>query len=125
MAKSRPSTMNGMTSSSPISSTAQTSTQVTTASPFRALRAECFDEETIDRRIVRSGAKRKFALDEIRRIPELANDCRDDLAIRREQRRVRGRHVSLQLLVQFGQLVVRNHREHVVFDVIVHVPIDE
>ena len=89
------------------------------------LRGEGFNEKAIDGWVIGRRTTRKFTLDEKRRISQLANNRGDNLSIGREQGRVRHRHVRPQLLVKFGQPVVRDHGEHVVFDVVIHVPVDE
>ena len=68
---------------------------------------------------------RQFALQEIVLVAQLAQEGRDHLAVAVQDRRVRRRQVVLDHLMQPGQRVIRHHREHVVLDVVVHVPVDE
>jgi hypothetical protein len=49
----------------------------------------------------------------------------NDLPVRIQHRGLRRRQVDLDLLVQGGQVVVRDAREQVVLDVVVHVEVQE
>src|SRR6476620_430345 len=70
---------------------------------------------------VRRGGQ--FASHEVRLVAHLAQHRRNDLLEGGQQRRVRGRKIVLDLRVQLGEAVVRDHREHVVLHVVVHVPV--
>ena len=56
---------------------------------------------------------------------ELAQKHGNHLAVGRKDRRIGGGEIVFDRGVQVGQAVVGHHREHVVFDVVIHVPIDE
>ena len=58
-----------------------------------------------------------------RRIVRLFHQGRNDFGVSGEGASIRRRHVGLHRFVQLRQSMKWNHREHVVFDVIVHVPV--
>ena len=53
----------------------------------------------------------------------LADQGGDDLAVRLDQPVIRRRAVGLHQLVQLAQGMIGHHGEHVVFDVVAHVPV--
>src|SRR5579863_5576551 len=66
---------------------------------------------------------RKLARDVIPGVFYLAENGGDDLAPRAQKTTIGGGTVILNELVQFGQRMVRHQGEHVMFDVIIHVPV--
>src|SRR5579863_7471940 len=72
-----------------------------------------------------SRAGRQLAMNVIGRVAQLPNQRGDHLAIGGEEAVIGGRAVGLDRFVQGGQRVIGNEREHVMLDVIVHVPVDE
>ncbi len=71
-----------------------------------------------------AGAGRQFLMDVIGLVADLADHHGQEFPPRRPEAE-RGGAVVPDRLVHAGQGVVGDHREHVVFDVVVHVPVDE
>src|SRR5262245_20621999 len=118
-----------MTSSSSMSSTAQTSIQFPLILSSQAYAWRCLlgSRRKLGMEFPAIGTRRRrqLALQEIVLIAELAQECRQHLAIAGPDRRVCRRQVVLDHRMEARQRMVGHHREHVVFDVIVHVPVDE
>src|SRR6202453_5456510 len=70
--------------------------------------------------VERGSTRQQFAAHVVLLVPQLAQDGRDDLLVGGPQRGVHRRAVLLDLLVQLGETVVRDHREHVVVDAVIH-----
>lgn len=71
------------------------------------------------------GGLRKFTPQMVFGIAALPPENWDDLAVPVPERRCGGRQIMADHFVQSWQLVVGNHREHVMLDMIVHVPVNE
>src|ERR1700722_1173270 len=97
-----------ITSSSSTSSVAQALTQIVIRASllfwvWRVSGIGRLGHEAANRPAVRSSSCRKLAFDEVRLVPQLVQQGRDDLLQRCPHRRVRGRNVFLNLLVQDGE----------------------
>src|SRR3984957_6832608 len=119
-----------ITSSSSTSSVAQALTQTVIRASllcwvWRLSGIGRLGHEAVNRPVVRSSSWRKLAFDEVRLVPQLVQQGRDDLLQRCPHRRGGGRNVFLNRLVQVGKPVVGHRSEHVMFEVVVHVPVEE
>src|SRR5688572_9260162 len=73
----------------------------------------------------RPRARRKLAHHMPLGLPHLTQERRDDLTISRDDARVGGRAEWLHLHMQCGERMIGHHREHVMLDMVVHVPVEE
>ena len=71
------------------------------------------------------GTSGTWAVDLVRRVALLAGERGEDLLVGRDRVRQRGRQLRLDLVVQLRERGVRDAREDVVFDVVVHVQVQE
>src|SRR4051794_30373592 len=73
----------------------------------------------------RARAFGQLPLDMPGRVPHLADEGGNDLAISFPEAVICGRSIALHLLMERRKSVIGHHREHVMLDVVIHVPIDE